>query len=39
MTCNICYENMDMLEYNDPNESTLTCFKLECGHSYHTKCK
>ena len=38
MTCNICYENMDMLEYNDPNESTLTCFKLECGHSYHTKC-
>lgn len=38
MTCNICYENMDMIEYKDPNECTLTCFKLECGHSYHTKC-
>jgi len=38
MTCNICYEDMDMAEYNDPNESTLTCFKLECGHAYHTKC-
>jgi len=38
MTCNICYENMDMVEFKDPNESTLTCFKLECGHAYHTKC-
>ena len=38
MTCNICYEDMDMAEYNDPNQSTLTCFKLECGHAYHTTC-
>jgi len=38
MTCAICYEDMDMLDYNDPNESTQTCFKLGCGHSYHTRC-
>jgi hypothetical protein len=29
---------MDMIEYKDPNECTLTCFKLECGHAFHTKC-
>jgi hypothetical protein len=29
---------MDMQEYNDANESTQTCYKLECGHAYHTKC-
>jgi len=38
MTCSICWEDMDMQDYNDSRESTLTCFKLECGHSYHTKC-
>jgi hypothetical protein len=29
---------MDMQDYNDPNESTTTCYKLECGHAYHTRC-
>ena len=29
---------MDMLFYEDVNESTSTCFKLECGHAFHTKC-
>ncbi len=29
---------MDMREFNDPHLSTDTCFKLECGHAYHTKC-
>jgi hypothetical protein len=38
MTCSICWEEMDMADYNDSLESTLTCFKLECGHAYHTKC-
>lgn len=38
MTCPICWENMDMKEFNDSRESTTTCFKLECNHSYHTKC-
>ncbi len=29
---------MDMLEYQDERESTNKCFKLNCGHAYHTKC-
>lgn len=29
---------MDMLEFNDPREKTDTCFKLNCGHAYHTAC-
>jgi hypothetical protein len=36
--CPICFEEMDMLTFNDPNPSTPTCFKLECSHSFHTKC-
>lgn len=36
--CSICYEEMNMKEYNDEKESTETCFKLDCGHSFHTKC-
>ena len=36
--CAVCFEEMDMLTYDDPRESTSTCFKLECKHSYHTKC-
>jgi hypothetical protein len=36
--CPICFEDMDMLFYEDQNESTPTCFKLECGHAFHTKC-
>lgn len=27
-----------MDEFNDPRPSTVTCFKLECGHAYHTPC-
>lgn len=36
--CAICFEQMDMLTYQDQRESTSTCFKLECEHSFHTKC-
>lgn len=38
MTCPICYEDMDLNEYQDERESTESCFKLECGHAFHTKC-
>lgn len=38
MSCPICFEDMDMKEYKDENEGTVTCHKLECGHAYHTKC-
>lgn len=38
MNCAICWDTMDMEEFNDENESTETCFKLECGHAFHTKC-
>lgn len=38
MTCPICCEDMDMEEYDDRRETTETCFKLECGHAFHTKC-
>lgn len=37
-TCAICFEEMDMDTYQDERESTETCFKLECGHAFHTKC-
>lgn len=36
--CAICYDEMDMNSYEDENDSTSTCFKLECGHAYHTRC-
>jgi len=38
MTCPICFDDMDMQEFQDELQSTETCFKLECGHAYHTKC-
>lgn len=38
MTCPVCYDDMDMKEFGDDKESTETCFKLECGHAFHTKC-
>ena len=38
MTCPICYEDMDMREYDDAAEGTDTCHKLDCGHAFHTKC-
>lgn len=36
--CPICFDDMDMLGFNDTNLQTATCFKLECGHAYHTAC-
>jgi hypothetical protein len=38
MSCIICFDEMDMAEYNDNKSTTETCFKLDCGHAYHTKC-
>lgn len=38
MNCAICWDTMDMKEYQDEKESTETCFKLECDHAFHTKC-
>ena len=36
--CSVCMHDMDMEEYDDPNESTPTCVRLDCKHAYHTKC-
>ena len=36
--CSVCFENMDMVEFEDPNESTHTCVRLDCKHAFHTKC-
>lgn len=37
-TCIICFDDMDMEDFNDPRDRTDTCFKLQCGHAYHTNC-
>jgi hypothetical protein len=29
---------MDMEDYNDERPSTETCYKLDCGHAFHTRC-
>jgi len=38
MTCPICCDDMDMLDYKDERAGTETCFKLDCEHAFHTKC-
>jgi len=38
MTCNICLDEMDMIDFRDTREGTSSCHKLECGHAFHTKC-
>lgn len=38
MTCAICWDSMDMEEFQDDKDSTETCFKLDCEHAFHTKC-
>lgn len=37
-TCIICFESMDMCSFRDERDKTDSCFKLDCGHAYHTKC-
>ncbi len=36
--CVLCFDEMDMKSYKDNKHTTPTCYKLECGHAYHTKC-
>jgi hypothetical protein len=36
--CIICFDPMDMKSFQDEQENTETCIKLECGHAYHTRC-
>ena len=36
--CVICFEDMDMISFEDARERTETCIKLVCGHAYHTQC-
>jgi hypothetical protein len=36
--CVLCFEDMDMMSYQDERESTQTCVKLDCGHAFHTQC-
>lgn len=38
MTCPVCFDDMDMVQFRDESEGTETCFKLECGHAFHTRC-
>lgn len=37
-TCVICFEDMDMISFQDERNQTSTCIKLECQHAYHTTC-
>lgn len=37
-TCILCFEDMDMIVFNDSQSQTNTCFKLDCGHAFHTHC-
>ena len=36
--CVLCFEDMNMMGFDDRREATDTCVKLECRHAYHTKC-
>jgi hypothetical protein len=36
--CPLCFEGMDMLGYQDERQNTAECYKLDCGHAYHTGC-
>lgn len=37
-TCCVCQDAMDMEDFNDERQSTETCYRLDCGHAYHTRC-
>lgn len=36
--CPLCFESMDMQGYQDERQNTVECYKLDCGHAYHTSC-
>lgn len=36
--CVLCFDEMDMMSYQDERQSTETCVKLDCGHAFHTQC-
>lgn len=36
--CAVCWSEMDMRDFEDTRQSTATCYKLACGHAYHTTC-
>jgi hypothetical protein len=36
--CPLCFEHMDMMGYQDERQNTTECYKLDCGHAYHTSC-
>lgn len=36
--CVLCFEDMNMLGFEDERLHTDTCVKLDCGHAYHTQC-
>jgi hypothetical protein len=38
MPCPLCLDEMDLQDFRDEKLQTETCFQLQCGHAFHTKC-